>query len=196
MFEELEKKGIKTGTPSLGGGITTAGDLVFIAATIDGYFRAFDARNGKELWSTKLEVPAHAIPSTYMGRDGKQYVVDHGRRRRLPAQPDVGRRRRVQVAVEGEHDDPHSIQFGGLCGSGVAALVVTSWSGPIYRAIAQAAAGRRDCRASRCAATGPRRPRWPRPRGTARAHAQGRARVGRHAQRPVAARVRRRTRSR
>ena len=57
IFEELEKKGIKTGTPSLGGAITTAGDLVFIGATIDGYFRAFDARNGKELWSTKLEAP-------------------------------------------------------------------------------------------------------------------------------------------
>lgn len=74
-FEELEKKGIKTGTASLGGGVTTAGDLVFIAATIDGYFRAFDARNGKELWKTKLDVSAHAIPATYMGRDGKQYVV-------------------------------------------------------------------------------------------------------------------------
>jgi quinoprotein glucose dehydrogenase len=74
-FEELAKKGLETGTPSLGGAITTAGDLVFIAATIDGYFRAFDARNGKELWKTKLDVPAHAIPSTYMGKDGKQYVV-------------------------------------------------------------------------------------------------------------------------
>jgi glucose dehydrogenase len=75
MFEALEQKGLKTGTASLGGGITTAGDLVFIAATIDGYFRAFDARNGKELWATKLDVPAHAIPATYMGADGKQYVV-------------------------------------------------------------------------------------------------------------------------
>jgi glucose dehydrogenase len=74
-FEELEKKGLKTGTAMLGGGITTAGDLVFIGATIDGYFRAIDARNGKELWKTKLEVPAHSIPSTYMGQDGKQYVV-------------------------------------------------------------------------------------------------------------------------
>lgn len=75
IFEELEKKGIKTGTPMLGGGITTAGDLVFIGATVDGYFRAIDARNGQELWSSKLEVPAHSVPSTYMGRDGKQYVV-------------------------------------------------------------------------------------------------------------------------
>ena len=39
-FPELEAKGIKTGQPSLGGGITTAGNLVFIGATIDGIFRA------------------------------------------------------------------------------------------------------------------------------------------------------------
>jgi glucose dehydrogenase len=75
IFEELEAKGIKTGTPMTGGGMTTAGDLVFIGATVDAYFRAIDARNGKELWSTKLEVPSHSVPSTYMGRDGKQYVV-------------------------------------------------------------------------------------------------------------------------
>ena len=75
VFDELEAKGIKTGTPSLGGGITTAGDLVFIGATIDGRFRAFDARNGKELWSEKIDAPAHSIPSTYLGKNGKQYVV-------------------------------------------------------------------------------------------------------------------------
>ena len=46
-----------------------------MGATSDRRFRAFDARNGKELWKTKLEVPAHAIPATYMGRDGKQYIV-------------------------------------------------------------------------------------------------------------------------
>ena len=74
-FDELEQKGIKAGRPSLGGAITTAGDLVFIAATTDGYFRAFDSRNGAELWSTKLTVPGHSIPSTYMGKDGKQYVA-------------------------------------------------------------------------------------------------------------------------
>src|SRR5262249_1533669 len=74
-FEELEKKGLRTGTPSLGGAITTAGNLIFIGATVDGKFRAFDARNGSELWSTKLDAPAHSIPSTYMGRDGKQYIA-------------------------------------------------------------------------------------------------------------------------
>lgn len=74
-YEELVAKGIKTGAPSLGGGITTAGNLIFIGATIDGIFRAFDARNGKELWRDKLEAPAHSIPSTYVGKDGKQYVA-------------------------------------------------------------------------------------------------------------------------
>jgi quinoprotein glucose dehydrogenase len=75
-FEELEAKGIPTtGAPNIGGAISTAGDLVFIGATIDGYFRAFDARNGRRLWEEKLTAPAHSIPSTYMGRDGKQYVV-------------------------------------------------------------------------------------------------------------------------
>jgi quinoprotein glucose dehydrogenase len=74
-FEALEAKGLHTGTPSLGGAITTAGNLVFIAATVDGKIRAFDARTGKELWSDTLDAPGHSIPSTYMGRDGKQYVV-------------------------------------------------------------------------------------------------------------------------
>jgi quinoprotein glucose dehydrogenase len=74
-FDELEALGIKAGAPSLGGAMTTAGNLVFIGATVDSKFRAFDARTGEELWVTTLDAPGHAIPSTYMGRDGKQYVV-------------------------------------------------------------------------------------------------------------------------
>jgi glucose dehydrogenase len=75
IFEELEARGIKTGTPNLGGAISTAGNLVFIGATIDSRFRAFDARTGRELWMDRIEAPAHSIPSTFMGRDGKQYVA-------------------------------------------------------------------------------------------------------------------------
>jgi quinoprotein glucose dehydrogenase len=75
-FEELTARGVPpTGTPSSGGAITTAGNLVFIGATVDGYFRAFDARNGRELWRDKLPVPSQGTPTTYVGRDGKQYVV-------------------------------------------------------------------------------------------------------------------------
>ena len=64
-----------TGRPGNGGSIATAGGLVFIGATDDSRFRAFDARTGKELWTVKLGGAAHATPSTYLGRDGKQYVV-------------------------------------------------------------------------------------------------------------------------
>ena len=97
-FPELEAKGIKTGQPSLGGGMTTAGNLVFIGATIDGIFRAFDARNGRELWRDKLEAPAHSIPGHLHGQ-GRQAVHRRaGGRRRLPAQSDGGYGDRVRVA--------------------------------------------------------------------------------------------------
>ncbi len=64
-----------TGRPGNGGSIATAGGLVFIGATDDSRFRAFDAKTGKELWTVKLGGAAHATPSTYLGKDGKQYVV-------------------------------------------------------------------------------------------------------------------------
>jgi quinoprotein glucose dehydrogenase len=64
-----------TGRPGNGGSIVTAGGVLFIGATDDGRFRAFDAKTGKELWAVKLAAPAHATPSTYQGRDGRQYVV-------------------------------------------------------------------------------------------------------------------------
>ncbi|RKF18348.1 pyrroloquinoline quinone-dependent dehydrogenase [Altericroceibacterium spongiae] len=66
----------KTGrTNFFGGPIVTAGGLVFIGGTDDHRFRAFDARNGKELWSKKLEYNAQAVPITYRGKDGRQYVA-------------------------------------------------------------------------------------------------------------------------
>jgi quinoprotein glucose dehydrogenase len=64
---------MKTGTPSEGGCIATAGDLVFIAATLDAKFRAFDSKSGKVLWEAKLSVPGLATPCTYEA-GGKQYV--------------------------------------------------------------------------------------------------------------------------
>jgi quinoprotein glucose dehydrogenase len=64
-----------TGRPNIGGPIATAGGVIFIGATDDSRFRAFDAKTGKELWATKLGAAAHAVPATYEGSDGKQYVV-------------------------------------------------------------------------------------------------------------------------
>ena len=41
----------------------------------DRRFRAFDAKTGKELWTRKLEYGAQALPISYRGKDGKQYVA-------------------------------------------------------------------------------------------------------------------------
>ena len=75
-FDELEAKGLKnTGAINLGGSIATAGGVLFIAATADGKFRAFESRTGKELWVTKLDSVGNATPITYRGSNGKQYVA-------------------------------------------------------------------------------------------------------------------------
>jgi quinoprotein glucose dehydrogenase len=46
-----------------------------VAATDDRRFRAFDASNGEELWSTELPVAAHAVPMTYRGTSGRQFIA-------------------------------------------------------------------------------------------------------------------------
>lgn len=74
--DELEAKGIKnTGTLNLGGSIATAGGLIFIAATNDSRFRAFESKTGKELWVQKIDTNAHCVPITYEGKNGRQYVA-------------------------------------------------------------------------------------------------------------------------
>lgn len=65
---------IEWGTPNLGGGIATAGNLFFIGATMDRQIRAFDTTSGATLWQYTLPVDATATPMTYMYR-GRQYVV-------------------------------------------------------------------------------------------------------------------------
>jgi quinoprotein glucose dehydrogenase len=72
---ELVKRGRpKTGTENYGGPIVTAGGLVFIGATKDEKFRAFDKKTGQVLWETTLPAGGYATPSTY-AVGGKQYVV-------------------------------------------------------------------------------------------------------------------------
>jgi quinoprotein glucose dehydrogenase len=66
--------GMNTGTITLGGPMATAGGLVFTAATMDNYIRAFDVETGKELWKYELPAAGQATPMTYTLR-GKQYVV-------------------------------------------------------------------------------------------------------------------------
>ena len=63
------------GMVNLGGPITTAGGLTFIAATTDAYFRAFDTASGAEVWKARLPAGGKATPMTYLGIDGRQYVA-------------------------------------------------------------------------------------------------------------------------
>jgi quinoprotein glucose dehydrogenase len=63
-----------SGTEQYGGPIVTAGGLVFIAATQDAKFRAFDKATGKLLWEVALPAAGYATPSTFMV-GGRQYVV-------------------------------------------------------------------------------------------------------------------------
>jgi len=64
-----------TGGSGSAGPTVTGGGLVFVGATNDRRFRAFDARTGAELWSTELDASANANPMSYQGRSGKQYVA-------------------------------------------------------------------------------------------------------------------------
>jgi quinoprotein glucose dehydrogenase len=75
VTDELPEGKRNTGRIGFGGPIVTAGGLVFIGATNDKRFRAFDSRTGKMLWETKLEYSAISVPMTYQGNDGKQYVA-------------------------------------------------------------------------------------------------------------------------
>ena len=75
-YKELTARGVpKTGTANAGGPIITSSGVLFIGATADKMFRAFDAKTGKELWSTELSNNSVDTPMTYQGRSGKQYVA-------------------------------------------------------------------------------------------------------------------------
>jgi quinoprotein glucose dehydrogenase len=64
------------GTPNTGGTLQTATDLVFVAATLDGYIRAFDTSSGELLWSDRLPAPAQATPMSYrLSSNGKQFIA-------------------------------------------------------------------------------------------------------------------------
>ncbi len=74
-YPELEKRGYPdTGTFNIGGPLVTAGGIIFIGATRDLRFRAFDKRSGEKLWEYQLKTGANATPATYMV-NGRQFVV-------------------------------------------------------------------------------------------------------------------------
>ena len=65
----------KWGSLSLGGPMATAGGLVFMGGTLVPALYAFDVETGQELWKGDLPASAKAVPMTFQGPDGRQYVV-------------------------------------------------------------------------------------------------------------------------
>jgi quinoprotein glucose dehydrogenase len=67
---------LEVGMAGLGGPIITAGGVIFMAAAMDDYLRAFDLKDGTTLWEGRLPAGGQATPMTYFLRQtGKQYVV-------------------------------------------------------------------------------------------------------------------------
>ncbi len=79
--EETGPLGIRTGLrmpvgmPPVGGPLSTSGGLIFFAGTQDYYLRAFETETGREIWRAPLPVGSQATPMSYIGLDGRQYVV-------------------------------------------------------------------------------------------------------------------------
>lgn len=65
---------LKLGTPNIGGPVATGGGVLFIAATMDRYLRAFDMKSGKELWRDRLPGGSQTTPMSYAAA-GRQFVV-------------------------------------------------------------------------------------------------------------------------
>lgn len=102
----VDSLGIKnTGAENFGGMAVTKGGVIFIAATEDNMFRAFDKSNGDLLWEFQMEAPGFSSPSVYE-IDGKQYVVivagGGGGRYRSPVSQDIGRRVHAFALPESE----------------------------------------------------------------------------------------------
>ncbi|HSJ66499.1 MAG TPA: PQQ-binding-like beta-propeller repeat protein [Anditalea sp.] len=73
--EEMKRLGAPiTGTENYGGPVVTKGGLIFIAATKDSKFRAFNKHSGELLWEADLPASGFATPSTYE-LNGRQYIV-------------------------------------------------------------------------------------------------------------------------
>jgi len=60
--------------PVWSGALVTAGNVAFYG-TMDGWFKAVDARNGTLLWQFKCGSGIISQPVTYKGPDGHQYVA-------------------------------------------------------------------------------------------------------------------------
>lgn len=65
----------KMGVPDLGGPIVTAGGVAFLSGTLDYFVRAYDLTDGRQLWESRLPAGGQATPMTYLGADGRQFLL-------------------------------------------------------------------------------------------------------------------------
>lgn len=72
---EYGEKAKEIGATNIGPSLVTRGGVVFIGAATDDRFHAYDTATGKLLWQTKMSTSSNAGPMTYIGKDGRQYVV-------------------------------------------------------------------------------------------------------------------------
>jgi PQQ-dependent dehydrogenase (methanol/ethanol family) len=67
--------GIKSADLPIWSGMLVTGGNVLFYGTLDGWFKAVDARNGNLLWQFKTESGIVGNPMTFLGPDGKQYIA-------------------------------------------------------------------------------------------------------------------------
>ena len=75
LEDEYGERGKQSGATNIGPSLVTRGGVVFIGAATDERFHAYDTKSGKLLWQTKMSTSSNAGPMTYVGKDGRQYVV-------------------------------------------------------------------------------------------------------------------------
>ena len=75
LDEQFGARAKGVGATNIGPSLVTRGGVIFIGAATDQRFHAYDTKTGKLLWQTKMSAAADAGPMTYIGKDGRQYVV-------------------------------------------------------------------------------------------------------------------------
>jgi len=65
----------KMGVPGIGGPMATAGGVAFYSGSLDNFVRAYALADGRQLWQSRLPAGGQATPMTYLGEDGRQYLL-------------------------------------------------------------------------------------------------------------------------